>query len=169
MAERTAISLRPEPLTHERFAAFGDVIEAALGKSAAMNAARFERFDDLCQVDIAEGGHLSMSVARCRTATALPLRVDIVERHPLGSQAFVPLQRCRMVIVVAPPRESVDANDLRAFVTNGKQGFNYHRGTWHMPLIAFEAGQEFLVVDRGGAEPNCEEYTLDDVVMLEGI
>jgi ureidoglycolate lyase len=154
MAERTAISLRPEPLTRERFDAFGDVIEAALGKSAAMNAARFERFDDLCQVDIAEGGHLSMSVARCRTATALPLRVDIVERHPLGSQAFVPLQRCRMVIVVAPPGESVDANDLRAFVTNGKQGFNYHRGTWHMPLIAFEAGQEFLVVDRGGSEPN---------------
>jgi ureidoglycolate lyase len=169
MAERTAISLRPEPLTRERFDAFGDVIEAALGKSAAMNAARFERFDDLCQVDIAEGGHLSMSVARCRTATALPLRVDIVERHPLGSQAFVPLQRCRMVIVVAPPGESVDANDLRAFVTNGKQGFNYHRGTWHMPLIAFEAGQEFLVVDRGGSEPNCEEYTLDDVVMLEAV
>jgi ureidoglycolate lyase len=169
MAERTAISLRPEPLTRERFDAFGDVIEAALGKSAAMNAARFERFDDLCQVDIAEGGHLSMSVARCRTATALPLRVDIVERHPLGSQAFVPLQRCRMVIVVAPPGESVDANDLRSFVNNGKQGFKYHLGTWHMPLISFEAGQEFLVVDRGGSEPNCEEYTLDDVVMLEAV
>lgn len=169
MAERTAISLSPEPLTRERFVPYGDVIEATLDKPAAMNAARFERFDDLCQVDIAEGGHLAMSVARCRTATALPLRIDTVERHPLGSQAFVPLQRCRMVIVVAPPGESVDAIELRAFVTNGKQGFNYHRGTWHMPLIAFEAGQEFLVVDRGGAESNCEEYTLDDVVMLEAV
>lgn len=170
MVELPAISLTPEPLTGERFALFGDVIEAALDKSAAMNAARFERFDDLCKVDIATGGHLAMSVARCRTPTALPLRVDTVERHPLGSQAFVPLQRCRMVIVVAPPGESVDAGDLRAFVTNGKQGFNYHRGTWHMPLIAFEAGQEFLVVDRGGGtESNCEEYTLDDVVMLEAV
>jgi ureidoglycolate lyase len=169
MAENTAISLIAEPLTSERFAPYGDVIEAALHRSAAMNAARFERFDDLCKVSIAEGGHLAMSVARCRTPTALPLRVDIVERHPLGSQAFVPLQRCRMVVVVAPPGESVDAGDLRAFVTNGKQGFNYHRGTWHMPLIAFDAGQEFLVVDRGGTEPNCEEYTLDDVVILEAV
>ena len=169
MVERAAISLTPEPLTRERFAPYGDVIEAALDKSAAMNAARFERFDDLCRIDIADGGHLAMSVARCRTPTALPLRVDIVERHPLGSQAFVPLQRCRMVIVVAPPGESVDEGDLRAFVTNGKQGFNYHRGTWHMPLIALEAGQEFLVVDRAGMEPNCEAYTLDDAVMLEAI
>jgi ureidoglycolate lyase len=169
MAENATISLSPEPLTSERFAPYGDVIEAALDRSEAMNAARFERFDDLCKVDIADGGHLAMSVARCRTPTSLPLRVDIVERHPLGSQAFVPLQRCRMVVVVAPPGESVDAGDLRAFVTNGKQGFNYHRGTWHMPLIAFDTGLEFLVVDRGGTEPNCEEYTLDDVVILEAI
>jgi ureidoglycolate lyase len=167
MVERTAISLRPEPLTGERFAPYGDVIESAVDKSAAMNAARFQRFDDLCRVEIAKGGHVAMSVARCRTATALPLRIDIVERHPLGSQAFVPLQRCKMVVVVAPPGESVDAGDLRAFVSNGKQGFNYHRGTWHMPLIAFEAGQEFLIVDRGGSDANCEEYSLDDIVMLE--
>lgn len=167
MVDRPVISLRPELLTAERFAPYGDVIEAALDRPDRMNAARFERFDDLCDVDMADGGHVAVSVARCRTATALPLRIDIVERHPLGSQAFVPLQRSRMVVVVAPPGESVLAGDLRAFVTNGKQGFNYHRGTWHMPLIAFAAGQEFLVVDRGGSEPNCEEYTLDETVMLE--
>ncbi len=169
MADRGAISLRPEPLTIERFRAYGDVIEASARRSAAMNEARFERFDDLCDVDIAAGGHIAMSVARCRTPTALPLRVDMVERHPLGSQAFVPLKPCRMVIVVAPPGESVDTGDLRAFVTNGRQGINYHRGTWHMPLIAFDAGQEFLVVDRGGAEANCEQFSLDDVVMLEDV
>lgn len=167
MAERRSISLTPQPLTRERFAPYGDVIEAALGSPERMNAARFERFDDLCAVEMADGGHLSMSIARCRTATALPLCVDFVERHPLGSQAFVPLQRCRMVVVVAPPGESVDAGDLRAFVTNGKQGFNYRRGTWHMPLIAFEAGQEFLVVDRAGTESNCEIHTFDESVMLE--
>lgn len=169
MAERAAYSLQPEPLTSERFAPYGDVIEAAFDKTTAMNAARFERFDDLCNIDIERGGHLAISVARCRTPTSLPLRVDSVERHPLGSQAFVPLQHCKLVIVVAPPGESVDAGDLRAFVTNGKQGFNYHRGTWHMPLIAFEGGQEFLIVDRGGDETNCEEYTLDDVVMLAAV
>jgi len=168
MAERI-ISLAPEVLTSERFAPYGDVIEAACDSASAMNEARFERFDDLCNVDLAAGGRVAMSVARCRTPTTLPLRIDKVERHPLGSQAFVPLQPCDMVIVVAPPGESVDAKDLRAFVTTARQGFNYHRGTWHMPLIAFESGHEFLVIDRGGDEPNCEEVVIDDVVMLEAV
>jgi ureidoglycolate lyase len=164
MAE--VISLRPEPLTRERFAPYGDVIESSNLQANAMNEARFERFDDLCKVDVGDG-RVSISVARCRAATSLRLRVDMVERHPLGSQAFVPLTRCRMVVVVAPPGESVVASDLRAFVTNGKQGFNYHRGTWHMPLIAFEAGHEFLVIDRGGDVSNCEQHELDEAVMLE--
>lgn len=167
MAERHDISLRPLPLTRERFAPYGDVIEAGLERADAMNAARFERFDDLCKVDIAAGGHIAMSVARCRTPTALPLCIDTMERHPLGSQAFVPLQHCNVVIVVAPPGESLDAGDLRAFVTNGRQGFNYHRGTWHLPLIGLQPGQEFLIVDRVGAGLNCETYTFDQTVMLE--
>ena len=168
MADSGAISLRPEPLTSERFAPYGDVIEASLNKSDAMNEARFERFDNLCDVDLGDGD-VAISVARCRTPTSLPLRIDMIERHPLGSQAFVPLTPCRMVVVVGPPGEGVDASRLRAFVTNGRQGINYHRGTWHMPLIAFEAGQEFLVVDRGGEAPNCEQHMLDTVVMLEAV
>ncbi len=168
MAEAATIFLDPEPLTRERFAPYGDVVEAAHATPGTMNEARFERFDDLCDVDPG-GGNVAISIARCRTPTSLPLRIDIVERHPLGSQAFVPLKPCRMVVVVAPPGESVAASDLRAFVTNGRQGINYHRGTWHMPLIAFDAGQEFLVVDRGGGEPNCDQHSLDEVVMLEAI
>lgn len=167
MAERHAISLRPEPLTKERFAPYGDVIESGADRPAAMNAARFQRFDDLCDIDIAEDGRVAMSIARCRTATSLPLQIDRLERHPLGSQAFIPLQHRKVVIVVAPRGESIDAADLRAFVSNGRQGFNYHRGVWHMPLIALETGQEFLIVDRAGPGPNCEEHLLDDHVMLE--
>ncbi len=167
MAERAVVSLKPEPLTRERFAPYGDVIEAAIDRSGAMNAARFQRFDDLCNIDIADGSHTAMSIARCRTPTSLPLQVEMMERHPLGSQAFVPLQQCQMVIVVAPRGESVDVAELRAFATNGRQGFNYHRGTWHMPLVAFEAGHEFLIVDRAADEPNCETVMLDDVIMLE--
>ena len=99
----------------------------------------------------------------------LPLRVDKVERHPLGSQAFVPLARTVMVLVVAPPGEGVRADDLKAFVTNGRQGFNYHRGTWHMPLIGLEAGQEFLVVERGGDGSNCDVHEFDEIIMLEHV
>ncbi len=163
------ISLKAEPLTRERFAPYGDVIETLRDHSVAMNSARFERFDDLCDVNLADDGPVAVSIARCRTPSTLPLRLDMVERHPLGSQAFVPLSPCKMVLVVAPPGESVDADDLRAFVTNGRQGFNYHRGTWHMPLISFEEGREYLIIDRGGSEPNCEEYSLDEVILLEAV
>jgi len=160
------ISLKPVPLTKERFAPYGDVIGASPECADAMNADRFERFDDLCGVDIAEGGKVSVSIARCRTATSLPYRIDMVERHPLGSQAFIPLTPCRMLVVVAPPGESVEEDALCAFVSNGRQGINYHRGTWHMPLIAFEAGQQFLIIDRGGDEPNCEMHSLEEPITL---
>ena len=160
------ITLVPKPLTSERFAPFGDVIESVVDRTAAMNAERFERFDDLCKLDMADDGRVAVSIARCRVATALPYRLDMVERHPLGSQAFVPLGPSRMIVVVAPPEESVEASDLCAFVTNGRQGINYHLGTWHMPLIAFENGQEFLIIDRAADQPNCDMHSLDEPVML---
>jgi ureidoglycolate lyase len=131
-----------------------------------MNATRFERVDDLCRIEMSDDGRVAVSIARCRVATSLPLRIDMVERHPLGSQAFVPLSPSKMIVVVAPPEESVEAADLKAFVTNGRQGINYHRGTWHMPLIAFDEGQEFLIIDRAADQPNCDEHTLDEPVML---
>jgi ureidoglycolate lyase len=161
------ITLKAEPLTKERFAVYGDVIETSRDASDGMNEARFERFDDLCRVDLIKDGQVAVSIARCRTPTSLPLRLDMVERHPLGSQAFIPLSPCKMVIVVAPPEESVDASALRAFVSNGRQGINYHRGTWHMPLISLQAGQEYLIIDRGGNEANCDQHTLDEAILLE--
>jgi ureidoglycolate lyase len=159
------IELKPEPLTREHFAPYGDVVESSQQQVAAMNADSFERFDDLCAVEASEG-HVAVSIARCRTATALPHRVNMVERHPHGSQAFVPLTPCRMMVVVAPPGDSVSARQLRAFVSDGRQGINYHRGTWHMPLIAFDAGQEFLIIDRVGDSPNCDLQELDEPVLI---
>lgn len=161
------ITLKAQLLTEESFAPYGQVIEARRDVADPMNAGRFQRFDDLCQVDMLNDGHVAVSIARCRTPTSLPLRLDMVERHPLGSQAFIPLGPCKMVVVVAPPAESVDANALRAFVSNGKQGINYRPGTWHMPLIAFDEGQEYLIIDRGGNEANCDEHSLDEIIFLE--
>ncbi len=159
------ITLQPAPLTCESFALYGDVIETSADRLVAMNAARFERFDNECAVE-AEGGQVAISIVRCRLATMLPYRFDTVERHPHGSQAFIPLTPYRFMVVVAPPEEDVAADDLRAFVTNGRQGVNYHLGTWHMPLIAFDAGQEFLVIDRSGESPNCDEHSLEEPVIL---
>ena len=166
MADRI---LKPQPLTAERFAPFGDVIEASRSNSQGMNDARFERFDDLADinVDTGKGGHVAISIARSKTPTVFPHRFDLVERHPLGSQAFIPLAPFSFTIVVAPPGESVDTDDLQAFVTNGRQGINYHRGTWHMPLISAEEGQRFLIVDRAPGNGNCETVILDEAVILE--
>ena len=163
----SGIVLRPMPLTAERFMPYGEVIEAAQVQGSVMNDARFDRFDKLCNIDIVDG-KVAVSMVRSRTASVLPYRIDMVERHPLGSQAFVPLSPCKMIIVVAPPTESVTPDDLRAFVTNGNQGINYRLGTWHMPLIAFASGQRFLVIDRAGEGPNCDEHFLDEPVMLQG-
>lgn len=160
--------LRPVPITAQNFRPYGDVIEASPATRVGMNGARFERFNDLAGVEIGagSGGRACISIARCNSATALPYRFDMVERHPLGSQAFVPLGRFSFVVVVAPAGESVDLSALRAFVTNGSQGVNYRAGVWHMPLIALEEGQEFLVVDRGGEGNNCDERPLGVPVTL---
>ena len=159
------ISLQPEALTAEAFAPYGDVVESSERQVAEMNAESFERFDDLCSVE-ANDGHVAISIARCRTITTLPHSFDMIERHPHGSQSFVPLTPCRMMVVVAPAGEPASAAELRAFVSNGKQGINYHRGTWHMPLIAFAAGQEFLIIDRVGDSANCDLHYLDEPVTL---
>jgi ureidoglycolate lyase len=158
----------PLPLTPERFAPFGDVVSASPATRQAMNEARLERFNDLARlnIDMHGDGHTAISIARCRMPTRLPYTFDMIELHPLGSQMFVPLNGQRFVVVVAPAGESADVEDLRAFVTNGHQGINYHRGVWHMPLIALEAGQEFLIVDRAGEGVNCEELVLPERVTL---
>lgn len=158
--------LRPRLLTSARFAPFGDVIEAIDGSAVRMNEGRFIRFDDLCRIELDEAGRVAIGIARSRTAISLPYRFDRVERHPLGSQAFIPTSPCRFVVVVGPPHESIKPADLRAFVTNGRQGVNYRRNTWHMALTAFEVGTEFLVVDRVGETANCDELTLDTPVEL---
>ncbi|MEQ8206092.1 MAG: ureidoglycolate lyase [Woeseia sp.] len=166
MADRI---LEPLPLTAERFAPYGDVIGATASERSSMNEARFERFDDLAQLDIDESGdgHVAVSIVRSRTATVLPYRFDMIERHPLGSQAFIPLTGFRFIVVVAKAGESVDVADLQAFVTNGAQGINYHRGIWHMPLIALAENQDFLLIDRAGSTHNCEQLVLSDAAILQ--
>ena len=130
-----------------------------------MNDRRFDRYDDLCEIDVGSG-RVSVSITTSRTATALPYMIKLVERHPRGTQAFVPLSPCKMIVVVGPAGETIDNEDLVAFETNRYQGVNYRRGTWHMPLIAFEAGQRFLIIDRGDDARNCDEHVLDEPVLL---
>lgn len=155
--------LRALPLTGERFAPFGDVIEARPDRKEVMNNARFDRYVDLAKLDT-QGGRACISIARSRSATRLPYGVDMLERHPDGSQAFIPLGGFAFVVAVAPAAESFDPGDVVAFVSNGQQGINYHRGVWHMPMIALADGQDFLIIDRNAA--GCDEQYLDRPILL---
>jgi len=155
--------LRVEPLEAHAFAPFGDVIEPGLlGKHRTINEGFAERFDDLARLDTGrQGGQPVLSLFRARPR-ALPLQLRLVERHLLGSQAFVPLLPQRFLVVVAPAGPLPAVAQLRCFITRPGQGVNYAAGTWHHPLIALDAGGDFLVIDRGGplAGDDCEERSL---------
>ena len=162
-------SITALPLTADRFAPFGDVLEAVAGNKKIMNEAKFERYSNLAQIEIDsdDGGRPSISIARCRSAAAMPYRVDMLERHPRGTQAFMPLTAFEFVVVVAPAGEDIETQDIAAFVTNGRQEINYHKGVWHIPIIAMQEGQEFMIVDRGGNGDNCDEHYLGDPILVD--
>lgn len=145
-----------ELLTREAFAPFGDVIELIGAKHFPINGGTTERFHDLANIDLGPaGGRTLVNVFRGQ-ARKLPYEVKMLERHPLGSQAFIPLTAMPYLVVVAPAGE-LDVSQMRAFVTQGWQGVNYARGVWHHPLLALSETSDFIVVDRGGDGHNCDE------------
>ncbi len=160
------IVLRPEPLTADAFRRFGDVIEAG-DAYELINRGTAQKFADLANIDVAtDGGRPSISIYRV-VPYKLPLTIRMLERHPLGSQLFMPLHGEPFLIVAAPAGDRIDPSSVRAFITNGRQGINYHRGTWHHPLIALRDSSEFLIVDRAGPGKNCDEFLFgDDVIRL---
>ncbi len=146
-------------LTRENFAPFGDVIELEGARHYPINLGTTERYHDLARVDVQDqGGRTLINVFRGQPR-ALPFEVTMMERHPLGSQAFIPLHDRPYLVVVAPAGE-LDPEGLRAFVTRGWQGVNFAKGVWHHPLIACGALSDFIVVDRGGEGVNLDEQKL---------
>jgi ureidoglycolate lyase len=158
-------TLAIEPLTREAFAPFGDVIELEGAQQYPINLGTTIRFHDLANVDVTdEGGRTLVNLFRGQPR-ALPFEVTMLERHPLGSQAFVPLDDRPYLIVVAPAGD-LDAGKIRAFVTRGWQGVNYAKGVWHHPLIALVEVSDFIVVDRGGEGLNLNEQDLPEPLWL---
>ncbi|HUF86895.1 MAG TPA: ureidoglycolate lyase, partial [Thermohalobaculum sp.] len=142
-----------EPLTAEAFAAFGTVIEADQARSHLINEGRCRRYHALATADPGEGGAAILSIFRA-TAWPRPIRIAMLERHPLGTQAFVPMQRHPWLAVVA---EQPEPHACRAFLARGDQGLQIEAGVWHHPLLALAPVHDFLVVDRAGPGDNLEE------------
>ncbi|WP_186146810.1 ureidoglycolate lyase [Burkholderia gladioli] len=158
-------TLTIEALTRAAFAPFGDVIETEGARQIPINLGTTIRFHDLARVDVAEqGGHTLVNLFRGQPR-ALPFEVKMLERHPLGSQAFLPLSERPYLVVVAPAGE-LDPAQIRAFVSNGWQGVNYAKGVWHHPLIALGEVSDFVVVDRGGEGWNLNEQMLEESLWL---
>lgn len=159
MSAPAPLPLRIEPLTRAAFAPFGEVIETAGATAFPINAGTTTRYHDLAKVELAgEAPRTLVNLFEGRAWHA-PIAIGMLERHPLGSQAFYPVDGGRMLIVVAPPGE-LDESQIRAFVSAPDQGVNYARGTWHHPLLCLQQRGRFIVVDRGGDGHNCDEQPL---------
>ncbi len=158
------LNLALEPLSKKAFEPFGNVIETSGAEHFSINAGTIERFHDLADVAIGEGenARVLINIASCNMPADLPYRLPFMERHPLGSQAFIPMDETPLIVAVAPKGDYIDPAKVKAYISNGRQGVNYHPGVWHMPLICLEKGQQMLLIDRGGAGKNCEEYHFPD-------
>ena len=152
--------LSVEALSAERFAPFGEVIAAdAATRHFAINDGNTERYHDLANLDAGPNGKLIVSIFRGQPRE-LPFAVTMLERHPLGSQAFMPLCAQPYLLVVAPAGDGPAPDELRAFLAQPGQGINYAPGVWHHPLLALNETCDFLVIDRSGPGKNCDEITL---------
>jgi ureidoglycolate lyase len=153
-----------EPLTRERFAPFGELIDTSGdGPRRLINAGFAERFDGLADIDTGrEGGQPALSIFRARPRQ-FPMRLWLVERHLLGSQTFMPLAGQPFLVVVAAAGEPPSADRLHCFLAAPGQGVNLAAGTWHHPLLAVGVGGDFLVIERcaPGDAVDCDEFALD--------
>lgn len=150
------MQITPEPLTSAAFAPYGDVLDAT-GDFRLINAGLCQRHHDRARLDFAPEvspeNRAGISIFKA-TPRALPYSFDLIERHPEGSQAFLPMSEHPFLVVVS---DGPDATP-RAFLTNGAQGINLHRGTWHGVLTPLHVPGLFAVVDRIGPSANLEEY-----------
>ncbi len=146
--------IEAKPLTAEAFAPFGEVLEASGTPDKMINQGLCARFHDLATLDFVEGrAGISLFQAELR---ALPYRLEMMERHPLGSQAFIPMSQDGFLIIVAEDDGGRPAAP-RAFLSAPGQAINFRRGTWHGVLTPLSGSGLFAVIDRIGAGDNLEE------------
>ncbi len=147
------------PLTQSDFAPFGNVVEIEAARRIAINQGFAERFDDLAGIDVVTAGGATNVSIFAANPRPTPIVIALMERHPLASQLFYPLQdRPWLVLVCADP---MDPASFRAFRASGQQGVNYARNVWHHPLLVLDRDSRFMVVDRKGPGDNLEEIRLE--------
>lgn len=152
-------SITPQPLSVAAFAPFGDVLDTLGPHDKLINQGLCGRWHDRAQLDFGPGGRAGISLFRAEPRH-LPYLLEMVERHPEGSQAFLPMHEHPFLVIVAPDAGGVPGTP-RAFLTAPGQGINLHRGTWHGVLTPLQSSGLFAVVDRIGDSPNLQEHWFD--------
>lgn len=157
-------TLRTRPLTAQGFAPYGDMIEASGAPDKMINQGKCARYHDRAQLDFSDG-RAGISIFAGEVET-LPLSLAMMERHPMGSQAFMPMSMNAFLVVVAADADGAPVNP-QAFITTAGQGINFHRGTWHGVLTPLAAPGLFAVVDRIGAGTNLQEHWFAEPYTIE--
>ena len=159
-------NLTARPLTAAAFAAFGEVIEPENAGRISINDGLTTRFHDLFTIDVNDNGGRPV-VSLFQTAPLpLPHRVRVMERHPRGSQAFMPTDEIPFLVLVAGDVDSIGAADLSLFITNGRQGVNFYKNTWHHFQIVLKKQRDFIIIDRAGPGDNLEETQINGEVWI---
>ncbi len=151
--------IHTEPLTPESFAPFGDVMAATGAPDRLINQGFCGRYHDRAQLDFGPDGRAGLSIFKA-IPRSFPYLLDLVERHPDGSQAFIPMTADPFLVITAPDQDGTPGTP-RAFLTDGSQAINFHRGTWHGVLTPLAAPGLFAVVDRIGPTANLQEHWFD--------
>lgn len=158
--------IKTQPLTAEAFAPFGDVLDVRGDPDKLINQGLCGRYHDRASLDFGPDGRAGISIFNAQPRS-LPYLLDLVERHPEGSQAFVPMHTNPFLVIVAPDLGGTPGSP-RAFVTDGTQAINFHRGIWHGVLTPLQAPGLFAVLDRIGTTPNLEEHRFDQPFQVIG-
>ena len=152
--------IKPIKITRSNFAIFGDLISSDNIDPMDINAGYAKRFDNLATINTSkEGGETVVSIFSALKRT-FPMKINMMEKHPFGSQAFIPMNETTFLCFVAPPGESPEIDKLQSFIIPPKTGINYKPGIWHFPLISTE-DTDFLVIDRKGNSENLVIHKFD--------
>ena len=152
--------VEPKPITKENFSKFGDMITTENIKPLEINNGYAKRFDEIAKIDTSsQNGETTISIFSA-LKRSFPMKIDMIEKHPLGSQAFIPMKETTFLTLVAPEGEKPDLEKIESFIVPKGIGVNYKTGIWHFPLISTE-DMDFLVVDRKGLGDNLVIENLD--------
>ena len=160
-------SIKPIKVSRSNFATYGDLISTKDINPMNINEGYAKRFDNLADLNTSkDDGKTIVSIFSALKRT-FPMKIDMMEKHPLGSQAFIPMKETTFLSFVAPPGESPDINKIQSFIIPPKNGINYKPGIWHFPLISTE-NMDFLVVDRKGSGENLITHNFkEEKIILE--